>query len=141
VILFAALPELNLGHLVAGGSGALLALLAALPRIIRKGGKVVDAIRAAQDSEILRKLTFVEKLVSQQEQASAARVGGLGQISAMLTQCTAMQVELAARLGAVEEANRKVLDGVNGWGGKLEQVNRKVDALGERVGTLEVKLA
>jgi hypothetical protein len=116
-------------HLVAGGAGAVGAILAALPSLIKKGGKVLDAVRAAQDSEIVRTLKMLKDSMSSMEQGNAARVGGLGIITAQLTKTTEMQVELAAKLGAVEEANRKILENINGWGRKLEAVKQDVEHL------------
>lgn len=128
-------------HAVAGGVGAASAILAALPNLIRRGSKVVDAVRAAQNSEILTTLKLLKDGIHSIEQGNAARVGGMAQLAGMIQHCTEMQVSLASRLGVVEDQNATILKGVNGWGAKLERVDRKVDALGERVATVETKLS
>jgi hypothetical protein len=116
-------------HAVAAGTGAAGAILAALPSLIRKGGKVLDAVRAAQNSEIVRKLDMMAEGFSSFEKGNAARVGGMAQMTQMLTHVTEMQVELATRLGRVEETNEKLRTDFNGLGKKLEAVKQDVEHL------------
>jgi hypothetical protein len=122
-------PDINASHLIAAGLSSLVTVLAMLPGLIHRGAKVVDAVRASMNSEISAQLKVLKDAFDAAERASAARIGGMQQLMNAVNQCTQIQTELAARLGAHESTVAAVERDMNGIGKKLAAVDARVGVL------------